>query len=190
MNAKKKLIALIVAGLVVIALIIYFIFIYDFNQTPDGGENTPTPQEEGAPVTREVPPQPISEASPEAQARSQVTQLAMSFAERYGSSSNQAEFSNLTDLEIFMTPAMQTRTRQYVAEQQKETEIPTDYQGITTKSVVASITAITLDSAEVTVKTKRLEENSSGEKKNSNQDLKLTMKKSGDTWQVDSATWQ
>jgi len=189
MNTKKKLIAIIVAGLLVIALIIYFIFIYDFNKTPDEGDGQQTPNQ-GNVVSREVPPPPISEASPEAQARSQVTQLAMSFSERYGSSSNQAEFSNLTDLEIFMTPAMQEGTRQFVASEQAEGEIPTDYQGITTKSVVATITAITVDSAEVTVKTKRLEEKSNGEKNNYNQDLKLTMKKSGDTWLVDSAAWQ
>lgn len=189
METRKKLIAIIVGGLLIIALIIYFIFIYDFNKTPED-QGTPTPEEQGAPVTIEIPPPSTFEASPEAQARSQVTQLAMSFSERYGSSSNQAEFSNLTDLEIFMTPAMQERTRQFIASEQTEGEIPTDYQGITTKSVVATITAITADSAEVTVKTKRSEQNTSGEVTGYNQDLKLTMRKSGDTWLVDSAAWQ
>lgn len=190
MNTNKKLLAIIIGGLILIALIIYFIFIYDFNknETPSPGDQ-PTEQT-APPVTLDVPPPATSQRSPEEQARDQVQQLAMSFAERYGSSSNQAEFSNLVDLEVFMTPAFQARTTAYIAAEQANNEIPTDYKGVTTKAVVANITSLTADSAEVTVKTKRVEKDAQGQENNFNQDLKLTMKKSAETWQVDSAAWQ
>lgn len=191
MNTKKKLIALIVAGLIIIALIIYFIFFFDFNKsaTPGpGGEEGNQPS--ATPVTAVILPPSGAQRTPEEQARDQVTQLGMSFAERYGSSSNQAEFSNLVDLEIFMTPSLQAQTREYIAAEQAKNEVPAEYEGVTTKAVVVIINSITSDSADVTVQTKRREENTRGETKNYNQDLKLTMKKTAENWQVDSAVWQ
>lgn len=187
---NKKVLYLVLGGLILIALIIYFIFIYDFNKGGKPGTGNEQPGNETPAAVVEAPAPVIPPRTSEEQSRDQVTQLAMSFAERYGSSSNQADFSNLRDLEVFMTSDMQTRTRQYITAEQNKNVSTLDYKGVTTKAVVVTITSIKDDSAEVLVKTKRQEENAQGETKDYNQNLKLTMKKVGETWQVDTAVWQ
>lgn len=187
---NKKVLALLLAGLIIIALIIYFIFIHDFNkQDTTGGtdQGTNTPAEV---VSTETPPPAAPVRTTEDQSRDQVNQLGMSFAERYGSSSNQADFSNLRDLELFMTPEMITRTRQYIATEQGKNPSMTEYTGVTTKAVVVNITSFSETAAEVTVKTKRQEQNAAGTTKDYNQNLKLTMKKLDNTWKVDTAAWE
>ena len=188
---SKKLIALIVSGLLVIALIIYFIFIYDFNksETPDGNNQT---NQEVIPVVKDVTPLSVPSRNTEDQTRDQAAQRAIAFAERFGSSSSQSDFSNLSDLELFMTADLQTQTKQYVLTEQQKPVTNFDYTGITTKAIVPKFTAFdaSAGTASVTVATKRQEENSQGEVKSYNQNLKLTMKKLNNDWKVDTAEWE
>jgi hypothetical protein len=188
---SKKLIALIVSGLLVIALIIYFIFIYDFNKAETPGGNNQTNQEAPA-VVKDVTPITIPARDESAQLRDQAAQLAVNFAERYGSSSSQSDFSNLSDLELFMTPELQVSTKQFVVAEQQKPVTSSDYAGVTTKAIVPTFTAFdaTAGTATVTVSTKRQEENASGEIKTYNQNLKLTMKKIDNQWKVHTAAWE
>ncbi len=187
---NKKVLALVLGGLILIALIIYFIFIHDFNKDKTPGGDSGQPSTETPAPTVEAPLPTAPPRTEEEQTRDQVIQLSMSFAERYGSSSNQSDFSNLRDLEVFMTEAMQTRTKQYIATEQNKNVSTNEYQGVTTKAVVGTVMSITADTAEVLVKTKRQEIKAQGETKDYNQNLKLTLKKVGETWQVDSVAWQ
>lgn len=188
---NKKLIALIIAGLLVIALIIYFIFIYDFNKGATPGGNNQTNQE-ATPVIKEATPLTVPPRSSEDQQRDQARQLAVSFAERYGSSSSQSDFSNLSDLELFMTPELQAQTKAFVTSEQQKPATSLDYSGVTTKAIVPTFTSFDNDggTAAVTIATKRQEENASGEIKTYNQNLKLTMKKINNEWKVNTVAWE
>lgn len=188
---SKKLIALIVSGLLVIALIIYFIFIYDFNKTDNPDGNNQANQEAPA-VIKDTTPLAIPPRDAATQLKDQASQLAISFTERYGSSSSQSDFSNLSDLELFMTPELQAATKQFVISEQKKPITSSDYSGVTTKAIVPTFTSFDVDAgtAAVTVSTKRQEENASGEIKAYNQNLLLTMKKINDEWKVDTVAWQ
>lgn len=181
-------------GLVLIGLIIYFIFIYNFNSPQDSKNTTPSTPAQGeiaAPVISETSPS--STAAPAAatdQSREEAGRLSMAFAERYGSSSSQSDFNNLRDLEVFMTDGMRARSEQYIATEQAK-PASTSYEGTTTKAVVLNMESFDAAAgiAKVTVKTKRQEKKDGAETRSYDQSLALTLKKVGNEWKVDSAEW-
>ena len=188
---NKKLIALIISGLLIIALIIYFIFIFDFNKT-DSPQDGNQAGQEAPPVIVDstgiaVPPRDVA-----TQQKDQVAKLAISFAERYGSSSSQSDFSNLSDLELFMTPELQASTKEFVTTEQAKPVTTLDYSGVTTKAIVPTFTSFDDEAgtAAVTVSTKRQEESATGEMSTYNQNLFLTMRKINDEWKVNTVAWE
>lgn len=191
MNINKKALALIAGGLVVIAAIIYFVFVRDYTKTAPPATETATQPEVVAPVTVESlsPVSGVAPATKEELASQSAQRLALSFASRYGSSSNQSGFANLSDLEVFMTDAMIARTRAFVATELAKPTDNTKYSGVTTTSVTADLTDSTPDAAQALVKTKRQETAVDGSVKNYDQSLRLTLKKVNDEWKVDSAEW-
>lgn len=121
-----------------------------------------------------------------------VRQLARSFAERYGSFSNQGNFENLTDLRVLMSAAMGTRTDEYVATESAKPPAQT-YFGITTRSINVQMDAFDGEAgtAAVTVKTQRQEfRTSTGKPEVYYQDVVIGLVREGAVWKVDSATWQ
>lgn len=192
MNINKKVIALIVGGLIVIAAIVYFVFFYNFNKGSEANPaaNTPTPTKPTQSVTESPVPATIAPVTPAERAQQDASRLSLSFAERYGSSSNQSDFSNLSDLEVFMTDAMIERTRDFVAAEQAKATDMKAYSGIITKAVVADIKNFddTAGTASALVKTKR-QEQAGTSPRTYDQTLSLTLKKVGNQWKVDSAEW-
>jgi hypothetical protein len=191
MNLSKKLIILILSGLILVALIIYFIFIYDFNKTET--PESPTGQQTPAEIISKSPePVPVVTRTTENIFHDQAAQLALSFTERYGSSSSQSDFSNLSDLELFMTDTMITKTRAFIATEREKNPGNEDYTGITTKAITTTFNSYdaVAGTADITVSTKRQEQSTAMEVKSYDQKIKLTMKKINDEWRVDSAIWQ
>ncbi len=124
--------------------------------------------------------------------RGDLISLALPFAERFGSYSNQANYANLEDLLPFMTETMQTWAKEKIAAAESG-EIPTLYKGVTTRAL--SQLVISLDekngSAQVKVSTQRKELiGTSTNFKVYNQDLLITFAKDDTAWLVDSAVWQ
>jgi hypothetical protein len=121
-----------------------------------------------------------------------LERIALSFSERYGSYSNQSNFSNMTDLKIFMTKDMKVWIDKFVADSigKGVSEI---YYGITTKAVTAEI--INFDDAagkaEVLVNAIRSEATGATDNANSfNQDISVQFLKENGAWKVDKAVWQ
>lgn len=191
---NKKALALVIVGLVILAAIVYFIFFYDFG----GGEQTttpPPPPTTAEPVVSTSSPSETVKAEPrsiEQTSRDNAQQLAIYFADRYGSSSNQADFSNLLDLQVFMTDAFKTRTNAFIEAERAKTPATTDYEGITTKAIIAEFSSFneTAGTASGTVKTKRQQTKTDGTVTSFDQDLTITLKKVSGDWKVDSATWK
>ncbi len=189
---NKKALALIIGGLILIALIIYFIFIYDFRktETPEGGTGT---TEIAEPVISKPSPtqqsgEPLSAAE---QSRENANQLAISFAERYGTASSQANFSNLVESKLFMTDAFKARTDTMIAAERAKVNAAPAYQSIVTKAAIAEFVTFNevAGTAEGTVKTKRQETTAEGTVSSYESDLKITLKKQNNEWKVDSAVW-
>ncbi|MCX6793164.1 MAG: hypothetical protein NTY12_04010 [Candidatus Falkowbacteria bacterium] len=193
---NKKALALIVGGLVILVAIFYFIFIYDFsgqkNQTPTDTTSTQQNGPATPVVTKSAPVTRTAEKRTEAdQSRDNATQLAIFFAERYGTSSSQADFSNLTDSQVFMTDSLASATSKFIAtERNKATD--GSYKSIVTKAAVVDFTSYneTAGTAEGVVKTKRLKTETDGKTSSYDQNLAISLKKVGTEWKVDSVTWK
>jgi len=121
-----------------------------------------------------------------------VRKMAMSFAERFGSFSNQANYENFDDLKIFMTTKMGGWADNYVAQIKKADQDRTNYYGITTTAVAAQVQKFSdsAGQADVLVTTQRREAGANGTVKNFNQDLLLNFVKVQKEWLVDGAFWQ
>ncbi len=120
-----------------------------------------------------------------------VRQLARSFAERYGSFSNQGNFENLLDLRPFMSTALGAKTDAYVAAESAKPPAQT-YYGVTTRSINVQLDAFdnAAGTAKATVKTQRQEfRTATGRPDVYYQDVVIEMVKEGGTWKADSATW-
>ncbi|HOZ53343.1 MAG TPA: hypothetical protein PK142_01535 [bacterium] len=120
-------------------------------------------------------------------------QLSRSFAERFGSYSNQSNYGNIEDLEIFMSAKMKKWAQEYVADLRANTQYSGSFYGIVTKALVEpEISDFALDSGQVDVlvPTQREENSSDGEPRVFNQDVKISFIKVGGEWLVDSAIWQ
>jgi len=191
---NKKALALILGGLVLIALIIYFVFFYNFNKSATPSNQTSQTQT-AAPVVSKNSPGTIKTGvpqTPEEKSRAAANELAIFFAERYGTSSSQADFSNLRELEMFMTDPMKARTESYIASERAKTTTTPSYQSIVTQAVLVEFVTFNAVTGEAqgTVKTKRRETAADGKVTDYNQDLSISLKKVGDDWRVDSATWK
>jgi hypothetical protein len=123
-----------------------------------------------------------------------LRRMAASFSERFGSYSNQSNFSNIIDLKIFMSQDMKKWADQYVSQQRQE-ELTNDiYYGITTKAIAQEV--VTLDDdigqAIILVKTRRREAISSTSNISNvfDQDIIINLTRERGAWKVSSASWQ
>ena len=116
--------------------------------------------------------------------------IGMSFAERFGSYSNQSDYGNFTDLKIMMTDNMKSWVDTYVAQLKKQNSASGAYYGLTTQAVTATVSSFDDKTGQaaviVTVKqvasTAKVTGGPSVTKK-----LDLTFKKVNGDWLVDRA---
>jgi hypothetical protein len=140
-------------------------------------------------VNEETPESPVAK---ENVTENDLKKMASSFAERFGSYSNHSDFSNISNLQIFMTDNMREWSQEFLQEKRTE-EYSGTFYGITTNSLSSNIDSFDQDSGEavVTVTTQRRE--TVGDKDNTNtynQDIVIEFKKMGGAWKIDSARWE
>jgi hypothetical protein len=122
-----------------------------------------------------------------------LKRMAASFAERYGSFSNQSNFGNIRDLKIFMSSNMQSWADDYIKTEIDKKTDSSIYYGATTRAVSQEV--LNYDdgdgSAEILVHTQR--EEATGTTSNISrfqQDIKLMFIKERKAWKVNGAYWQ
>lgn len=126
----------------------------------------------------------------EMKVETQVLAVARTFAERYGSFSNQGGFSNLLDLEPIVTPSLWNDLQTFHLAQQKE--IGKEYYGISTRALSTKLGKFDSASyAEVNVQTQRDEaRGTTANPRVYYQELKLQLVKLNGSWLVDTTKWQ
>lgn len=119
-------------------------------------------------------------------------QIARSFAERFGSYSNQSDYGNIEDLRSLMSSSMKTWADEYVADLKANSSSNSAYSGIITKALLEpKIENFDLSSkrVETIVSTQREEVSTDGQNKNFKQDIKIVFILENGEWLIDSATW-
>ena len=116
-----------------------------------------------------------------------LKQLAFSFAERFGSYSNQNNFKWLNDLKPLATNRMQQTLDEIMAKGLPEMN---GYDGYTTTALSGDFSKYDKTAAEITIKTQRAHSLADKAPDVFYQDIFLKLKKEGNNWKVDEATWQ
>lgn len=151
-----------------------------------------------APSLSGAPPAPLSSVqsadslvNPAPAPRAGMEALARSFAERYGSYSNQSNFENIENLYPFMTSKMQENAQAMVAQERAKSQGPEGYAGVTTRALSVIISEQSSQRAKLMVKTQRTESGSAlPSSRVYYQDLGITLDNAGGVWQVGEAVWK
>lgn len=121
----------------------------------------------------------------------QLKRTASLFIERFGSYSNQSNFSNISDLKIFMTDNMKKWADNFIVNNNVDRDVSV-YYGITTRSISQRIENFDESSGEATVFVKTLRRESGGSLTEDNsfyQEAVIRFLFEKGTWKVDKATW-
>jgi hypothetical protein len=201
MDNKKKLgILLIAVGFVLLVLVVYLFFFRKAPATtPATGNTTSTPAQikpsdplfEQAKQTESNKVYDFSTTTEAARAETleDAKAKAKAFAERFGTFSNQANYANLKDLELFMTAKMQAWAENYIAQKSQE-KYSGSYAGYTATALTATVDSSSDDTAKITVETRRTETLGTAAPREYQQKISITMVKVDNVWMTDSATWQ
>lgn len=211
MNNKKFFgVLIIILGLIIIAGIVYFLFFasFDIGSLFRGKETVEEVVEETPVIDTTIKSKKVAEITPVIEENRQMNteikqlsmskevlaQIATSFAERFGSYSNQSNYNNINDLKMFMSQKMSNWADSYIKDQKLKAEANDIYYGITTKAVSQEIKSFDDDigRAVISIKTRRREAlgTTNNVSKTYNQDILVTFVKEKEAWKVDSAYWQ
>lgn len=200
MSKKIWGVIIIVLGLLIIAAIILFFFFYKpaapepvAEQPVVSAVKTTATFESTKEVKPAVTVQPVSPLKKAEVKSDDLTRMASAFAERLGSFSNQSDYGNLRDLQIFMTDGLKAWAQSYIETARLKKADTSIYYGIVTKSILSKVNQFDADlgKAEILVKTQRRE--SAGVTGNSStfyQDIIIKYSREGNVWRVDGADWQ
>lgn len=184
---KKKL---VIIGLSVILIIIIALIIWWLTRPkPEVIVSNTTGTSAEIPVTTNEPA--IVEPATQAQVQEAnsyplgLKQLAMAFAERYGSYSSDEPTKNLSDLAPYMT----SRLAQELAAKDFTSGNTGTFSGYTTKALSTELSNVSASSAEIIVKVQRTQ-TVDRTIRTYYADLKLTAITVGGEWKIDSASWK
>lgn len=184
---KRKIIIIsgIIGLVIIIALIIWWLV--SLRQKPIIDSSVPTAITATTTASYEppiaAPPVPERLAEDESYPAG-LKQLALSFAERYGSYSSDQPVKNLEELKPLMTEAFSRRV--------KGEEFPADFfVGFSTKALLAQLISLQANRAKINVKTQRVQTlGDSAQPRIFYVDLELIAVKVGVDWKIDEAVWK
>ncbi len=197
MSRRKKIIILIVAGLLAIALIVYFIIwpTIPHNATPTnvnaGNQIKPISPavNVNAPKTPSVKTVPPTEVLPATKQTSAARTVTLAFAERLATYTNQNNFSNFADLEAFGTPAVWKYINgEYRASLVKQMPPAASYYAVTASAINSSVSTVSANEVDAKVLLRRVE--TGAVKNTSYATLDLVLKKIDGNWLVARFDWE
>lgn len=201
-NTRKLGLIIVIIGLILLIILIYYTFFRTGSVIEEPEETVPTPIETGFPEIDEpmttFSDRPvdyerfdISQEEPHVVGLEDATKRAMVFAERLGSFSSQSTFSNIVDLQLFMTSGMRTWSESYI--KRLRDEYPSDtYYRISTLALNTQTIDYneSLGQAEIKVTTHRREEDEAGEENSFMQDMIIELVLDNNRWLVKAVYWQ
>jgi len=202
-NKKIYAILLILLAILFIVGIIYFLFFY--GKTKD---NSLVQTEEGKKTSnivgelksiKKVVKKIVQKESKEGVVvdeeidKSNLEKKASSFAERFGSYSNQSNYENISSLKVFMSKKMKIWADKFIKEAREKEEDSSVYNGVRTKALISEM--INFDKAKgeakILVKTQKVKTNGeSGNPVSKQEDILIIFIKENGVWKVDGAFWQ
>lgn len=130
--------------------------------------------------------------SSEQLAEAELENLVARFIERWGTYSNQSDFSNLKSLDFQMTSKMKRFIETYVDQIKQDHPYQKGYYGVTTRSVAVDLGSFNsgLSFVKASVGTRRTETIGASEPKAFNQNATVDLVKINSEWLVDGVFWE
>lgn len=202
MDDRKRL-GIFIIGSALVIVVIIAIYMYNFNQKQKAANQAATSTQEEVDADKlfkealdsktqvEYTFDPAAEKNRTLNSED-LRKMALSFAERFGSYSNQSNYGNVEDLKILMTPKMQDWADSYVADLKSQHKDNSTYYGITSIAISGEVKKFDDQAgvAEIMVSTQRREVVGSGEPKVFSQNVLIAFEKINNEWKAGSATWQ
>ena len=199
---QKKLIGylIIVVAVLILIGIIYIIFFHKFSgpisvdntkpQTQNTIEKIPeiikNTEEKKIEIRNTPTPGKLIDST-----ETTVKKLAASFAERFGSYSNQSNYTNLEESLLFMSDKMRAREENNLASLRAKKLDSSNYSAIVTKVITCQITHLGGDVAEASIGALKTEISSNdSEKKSYSQNAIVKLVKVNNEWKIDEFIWQ
>ncbi len=131
--------------------------------------------------------------SEEEKLKAQLTKMAASFSERYGSYSNQSDYENLEDLLPFMSSSLKLKTENFIREKRASGGDAAIYYGITTKALKSEATEFLPETGTAKFKISTQRQETVGASVNARvfyQEVEMTLIKESGIWKVNEVAWQ
>jgi hypothetical protein len=195
-------ILIVLLGLAIAAGIVYILFFYDFNAKKVEAPKLQPPASDNRAGGQPLKPVATGEkkvievrtpVAPKEVGEEDLKQIAGLFAERFGSYSNQSNYRNLRDLEIFMTAKLAAWAEDFIKKQIESKTDTSIYYGISSKTVTTTVKEFKAEEglATIVVATQRRESLATGANTASfGQNIEIVLRKTGGIWKVDEANWQ
>ncbi len=189
----------------IIAFIVFVVLMITWDRwkptsTPATTPTETTPTSPVAPSPANPPSAPVAPlekpattpVSPTTSANIALETLTRSFAERFGSFSNESDFTNILELRSLMTPSMAAWADAYVADGRARATVGAPYYGLTTRALQVLVGSLDAKSttATVTVATQRREARGDGTPRIFYQSLVLELQKISGDWKIHRAEWK
>jgi hypothetical protein len=124
----------------------------------------------------------------------ELLKMASVFVERFGTYSNQSNYSNIIDLKMFMSEKMKIWADSYIADMRANQDKDVLYYGISTRVVNEEMDLLDEEfgEARIIVRTRRQEATgfTGNTAESFSQDIIVNMTKENQSWKIDSAFWQ
>ena len=194
MSRRTKIIIMGAVTLAILVLLILWLMLRSKAGAPAPSaaeistlEQAAAPQAPTVPLSRATTE--VSTSAPTAQAV--VEAVARSFAERYGSYSNQSNFENIENLFPFMTDAMRVKEEANLARLRGLQDSSASYSGVTTQVLNVKTLSRSNSGAMLRLTTQRTESGTSlAQPRIYYQDIELALQAIDDQWKVDEALWK
>ncbi len=197
-NRKNIGILLIVLGLVLIIIIVYFAFLKvakaptrapvvstttSVKQLPSVVSSS-SGQSNSSPATSAPE---LSKPTVHKVSADDLGKIAMAFSGRLGSFSNQSTYNNISNLGILMTDSMRSWSKTYITRLSKEHKNSGIFYSIVTHPLLFTVDSFNRDSgkAQITVTTQRQVQGSQAY----NQKIRINFLRVNGKWLVDGAYW-
>ena len=194
MSRRNKIILYTVISLVVLLIIVVLIISFNRDRSVDGSiiNQSPVAEPRRLPVLPVVNDNAKEFTVQEQSTEVAITAIAKTFAEGFGSFSNQSDFDSLADLSPIMTLKMKSNAEPQI--RAELTGVPEGvYYGVSTVGLSVTISEFddNFGRAKAVVATQR--QKSQGTSVNPEvfyQDLVIDLVRTGSGWMVDEASWQ
>ena len=155
-----------------------------------GNTNSRFPAGVSVNTSQEIEDRPVI-TTREASTQSTLFAIATTFAEKYGSYSNEANYENLEDIKVFMTPSLQAWVDENAREEQSRGDT---YFGVTTRALRSEIISLNNEETQAQVLVTVQQEESRGSVGSSGRilykGLLLDFVLLDDAWKVNAVSWQ